>query len=395
MTTTDSSRASGRIPDLRYQEAENDLRAAVRDLLDDRSPWPSVLARTETEEPNDAALWHSLAAELGCAGLLIPESHGGAGAGYREAAVVAEETGRAVAPVPYLGSAVVATAALLGPGDELLPGLAAGRVTAALAVEFARMPPGAGAAEAAGLATGVRVGPAQPDDLPGQARLTGSVTGVADALLADALLVPADGVPFALYAVDAGAPGVGRTAVVSLDATRPLCDLAFDGAPARLVAAGEAAVQAVASALAAGAAMLASEQLGVAQRCLDMTVAYLKERRQFARPVGSFQALKHRVADVWIQVTQARAAARYAAACLADGDPDTPVAIALAKAACGDAAVHAAQECVQMHGGIGFTWEHPAHLLLKRAKSGAMALGTPDRHRAALARLVDLPPAPG
>ncbi len=107
MTTTDSSRTSGRIPDLRYQEAENDLRAAVRDLFDDRSPWPSVLARTESDEPNDAALWHSLAAELGCAGLLIPESHGGAGATYREAAVVAEETGRAVAPVPYLGSAVV------------------------------------------------------------------------------------------------------------------------------------------------------------------------------------------------------------------------------------------------------------------------------------------------
>jgi alkylation response protein AidB-like acyl-CoA dehydrogenase len=217
---------------------------------------------------------------------------------------------------------------------------------------------------------------------------------VADALLADVLLVPADGVPFGLYAVDAAAPGVDRAAVVSLDATRPLCDLAFDSAPARAVATGEAAAQAVASALAAGAAMLASEQLGVAQRCLDMTVAYLKERRQFARPIGSFQALKHRVADVWIQVTQARAAARYAAACLADGDPDVPVAIALAKAACGDAAVHAAQECVQMHGGIGFTWEHPAHLLLKRAKSGSMAFGTPDRHRAALARLADIPPAP-
>jgi alkylation response protein AidB-like acyl-CoA dehydrogenase len=306
---------------------------------------------------------------------------------------VAEETGRAVAPVPYLGSAVVATAALMDSGDELLPGLAEGRVTAALAVEFARLPP-VGVSRA-GLATGVRLSAARPGDPPGQVRLTGTVTGVADALLADVLLVPADGVPFGLYAADAGAPGVSRAAVVSLDATRPLCDLAFDSAPARPVATGEAAAQAVASALAAGADMLASEQLGTAERCLDMTVAYVKERRQFARPVGSFQALKHRLADVWIQVTQARAAARYAAACLAAGDPDTPVAIALAKAACGDAAVHAAQECVQMHGGIGFTWEHPAHLLLKRAKSGSMAFGTPDRHRAALARLVDLPPAPG
>jgi len=322
MTSTDSSRPAApappaptarRLPDLRYQEAEEDLRSAVRDLLDDKSPWPAVLARTESDEPNDAALWHSLAADLGCAGLLIPESYGGAGAGYREAAVVAEETGRAVAPVPYLGSAVVATAALLGAGgDELLAGLAEGRLTAALAVEFARMPPasvpaarGAGGVAGAGLGGGVRLGAAQPGDPAGQARLTGTVTGVADAQLADVLLVPADGVPFGLYAVDAGAPGVARTAVVSLDATRPLCDLAFDSAAARAVATGEAAAQAVASALAAGAAMLASEQLGVAQRCLDMTVAYLKERRQFARPIGSFQALKHRIADVWIQVTQA------------------------------------------------------------------------------------------
>jgi alkylation response protein AidB-like acyl-CoA dehydrogenase len=131
----------------------------------------------------------------------------------------------------------------------------------------------------------------------------------------------------------------------------------------------------------------------VAQRCLDMTLAYVKERRQFARPVGSFQALKHRLADVWIAVTQARAASRYAAACLAEGDPDIPVAVALAKAACGEAAVHAAQECVQLHGGIGFTWEHPAHLLLKRAKAGSIGFGTPDRHRAELARLAGLPPA--
>src|SRR5262249_55653003 len=231
--------------------------------------------------------------------------------------------------------------------------------TAALAVEFARMPPasvpaarGAGDVGGTGLGAGVRVGAAQPGDPEGQGRLTGTVTGVADALLADVLLVPADGVPFGLYAVDAGAPGVSRAAVVSLDATRPLCNLAFDSAPARPVATGEAAAQAGASALAAGAAMPASEQLGVAEPCLDMPVPYVKERRQFARPVGSFQALKHRLADVWIQVTQARAAARYAAACLAAGDPDTPVAIALAKAACGDAAVHAAQERAPMHGRI-------------------------------------------
>jgi len=378
------------LPDLLYGEAEEDLRAAVRSVLQERCGWPEVLARTETSEPYDTALWRVLAADVGCAGLLIPERYGGAGASYREAAVVAEETGRAVAPVPYLGSAVVATAAALSAEDPgLLRGLAAGTLSAALAVPFATgpaLPGGAG-----GLPGGVRIAAARPGDPAGQARLTGSVAGVADALPAAVLLVPADGVPAGLYAVDAGAPGVSLSPVVSLDQTRPLADLALDGAPARPVASGPDAERAVSAALASGAAMLAAEQLGVAERCLEMTVSYLKERYQFARPVGSFQALKHRLADLWVAISQARAAARYAAACLASGDADAPLAVALAKAACGDAATLAAQECVQLHGGIGFTWEHPAHLYLKRAKSTSTGFGTPDRHRAALASLAELP----
>jgi alkylation response protein AidB-like acyl-CoA dehydrogenase len=401
-TTTDSStegtRSREAIPDLRYGDAEEQLRAVVRDLLADRSPWPDVLARVDAGEADNLPLWQALAADLGCAGLLIPESYGGAGASYREAAVVAEETGRAAACVPYLTSAVMATAALLDGGDDLLAELAAGRRTAALAVGFAAMPPApdeGGTGRRAGGSWPVRIGQPGDGDAAGQARLSGTVRGVAGALAADVLLVPGDGVPLRLYAVDAAAPGVRREPVVSLDATRLLADVALDRVPGRPVASGDAAARAVAAALAAGAGVLASEQLGVAERCLEMTIAYVKERRQFARPVGSFQALKHRIADVWVALTQARAAARYAAACLASGDPDTPVAVALAKAACGEVAVLAAQECVQLHGGIGFTWEHPAHLLLKRAKSGSMALGTPDRHRAALAALVDLPPPPG
>ena len=395
MTTTKDSSAEGTrsrdaMPDLRYSDAEEQLRAVVRDLLADRSPLTAVLARVDAGEADDIPLWHALAADLGCAGLLIDESHGGAGASYREAAVVAEETGKAAACVPYLTSAVMATTALLGTGDaDLLAGLASGRLTAALAVGFATMP---------GTDMNswpVRIGPPQDGDGLGGARLTGTVTGVAGALAVDVLLVPGDGVPFGLYAVDATAAGVTRTPLVSLDATRPLADVTLDRAPGRQVATGEDAARAVAAALTAGAGVLASELFGVAEQCLGMTVTYVKERRQFARPVGSFQALKHRLADVWVAVTQARAAARYAAACLATGDPDTPVAVALAKAAAGDAAVLAAQECVQLHGGIGFTWEHPAHLLLKRAKSASMALGTSDRHRATLAVLVDLPPPPG
>jgi alkylation response protein AidB-like acyl-CoA dehydrogenase len=388
VSTTTQKPAGRGIPDLLYSQAEEDLRSAVRSVLDGRSDWPAVLARTETSETYDTALWQVLAAEVGCGGLLIPDRHGGAGASYREAAVVAEETGRAVAPVPYLGSAVVATAAALRTQDaDLLSGLAAGTVTAALAVPFATRP------GAAGLPSGVRVAAPRLGDPAGQARLTGTVSGVADALPASVLLVPADGVPAGLYAVDPSAPGVSLSPVLSLDQTRQLADLALDGVPARPVASGPAAAGAVADGLTAGAAMLAAEQLGLAGRCLEVTVSYLKERYQFARPVGSFQALKHRLADLWVAVSQARAAARYAAACLADGDPDTPVAVALAKAACGDTANLAAQECVQLHGGIGFTWEHPAHLYLKRAKSSSIGFGTPDWHRAALASLATLPGA--
>jgi len=219
--------AAAGMPDLLYGETENELRAAVRDLLADRAGPAAVLARTETAQTYDTALWHALAADLGCAGLLIPESHGGAGATYREAAVVAEEIGRSVASVPYLGSAVVATAAAVAAGDdELLAGLAAGTTTAALAMPFPAVP---GAVPAAT----VRVGALRDGDPAGTYRLSGTVTGLIDALPADVLLVPADGVPFGLYAVSAGDEGVTRVPVVSLDMTRQLCDLTLDGAAAR------------------------------------------------------------------------------------------------------------------------------------------------------------------
>jgi alkylation response protein AidB-like acyl-CoA dehydrogenase len=142
-----------------------------------------------------------------------------------------------------------------------------------------------------------------------------------------------------------------------------------------------------------GGALLAAEQVGLAQRCLELTVDHLRTRYQFGRQIGAFQALKHRVADVWTAVTQARAVARYAAGCVADHDPDAPVAVALAQAYCSPVAVLAAEECVQLHGGIGFTWEHPAHLLLKRAKADSILLGTASAHRARLGELVGLPAA--
>ncbi len=385
--TVTEAPAQARPLDLLYSETETELRSAVRELLADKAAWPDVLARTETAETYDSALWRTLAAEVGVAGLLIPESLGGAGASYREAAVVAEEIGRAIAPVPFLGSAVVATTALLTAGDsELLTELASGSLTAALAVPFATGPGKLPAAT-------VRIEGPQPGDEAGTYRLSGQVLGVADALPADVLLVPADGVPFGLYAVRVRESGVGAAPVVSLDQTRQLCDITLAGAVGRRVASGQAAESAVRAALLAGAGVLASEQFGLAERALEITVAYVKERRQFARPVGGFQAIKHRLADLWVAVTQARAAARSAANGLVNqAGTETELAVALAKAACSDTALKAAQEMIQLHGGIGFTWEHPAHLFLKRAKADSIGFGTADAHRASLGRLANLPP---
>jgi len=394
--------AKDELPDLLYSDAERALSDALASLLADRGGPDKALARTESAQTYDDKLWQAVAADLGCAGLLIPERDGGAGASYREAAAAAEVLGSFVAPVPFLGSAVVATAALLSvaagasasvgtpftpakAAADLLAKMADGGMTAALAISFASAPGSA-------FPPSVRVaGPRPGDGATGVSRLRGMVTGVADALPAGVLLVPADGVPHGLYLVDMAAEGVAKAPVTSLDMTRQLCDLSFDDAPATLIASGQAAARALDAALAAGAGILAAEQVGLAQRCLDMTIAYVSERRQFARPVGSFQGLKHRLADLWVSVTQARAASRYAAACLATGSADAKVAVALAKAYCSEVAVNAAQECVQMHGGIGFTWEHTAHLYLKRAKADSIAFGTADAHRAALASLVNLP----
>ncbi|GAA1191632.1 hypothetical protein GCM10009675_02510 [Prauserella alba] len=188
---------------------------------------------------------------------------------------------------------------------------------------------------------------------------------------------------------DAAAADV--SAPVSFDLTRPIADVTFQGAAATRLAGPDHAPAAVSGALRTGAGLLASEQLGLAQWCLDETVEYLKGRYQFGRPVGSFQALKHRLADLWLELVGARAAARYAADTLARRDADAPVAVAVAQSYCAQTAVHAAEECIQLHGGIGMTWEHPAHLYLKRAKASQVAFGAPGRHRAVLGDLVDLP----
>ncbi|TLQ42251.1 acyl-CoA dehydrogenase family protein [Streptomyces marianii] len=354
-------------PDLLYSETEDDLRAAVRSLLTGRSDHTATLARAESGSPYDDGLWQSLAAGIGAAGLLVPDELGGQGAGHREAAVVLEELGRAVTPAPYLTSSVIATETLLalgGADDEatgLLKGLAAGRTVAVLALPLS-------ASAGAGLPSGK------------------TVTGVADAAAADVLLVlRADG----LHAVGRGDATVEP--LTPLDLTRPLASVTTAEGSGTRLADVEQARAAVRRGLLAGAGLLASEQLGIAEWCLEETVRYTRDRYQFNRPVGSFQALKHRMAQLWLDVAGARAAARNAADALATRSAEVPLAVSVAQAHCSRVAVRAAEECVQLHAGIGMTWEHPAHLYLKRAKADEIALGAPGRHKEALAELVSLP----
>uniref|UniRef100_A0AAU2VIA8 Acyl-CoA/acyl-ACP dehydrogenase n=1 Tax=Streptomyces sp. NBC_00008 TaxID=2903610 RepID=A0AAU2VIA8_9ACTN len=383
----------GQAPDLLYSEAEEDLRAAVRSLLDARCDASAVIARTESATPYGPELWKALATGIGAAGLLVPEKLGGQGAGHREAAVVMEEIGRRVAPVPYLTSSVVATRTLLalggqdGPVAALLTELATGRRTAVLAVPFSAAAPETTAAFSAAPQDAAPGNAASDANTP-LAALGGTLGPIADAATADVLLVPADD---GLYAVDADTPGVAVEPLVALDLTRPLATVTLTGATGTRLAETGAAREAVRAGLLSGAGLLASEQLGIAEWCLTETVGYTRERRQFNRPVGSFQSLKHRMAQLWLEVVSARAAARNAADALATGSPDAPLAVAVAQAYCSRVAVHAAEECVQLHGGIGMTWEHPAHLYLKRAKADSIAYGTAGRHRETVAELMELP----
>lgn len=367
--------------DLLYSEVEEDLRASVRDLLKDRAEPAALITRTETAEPYDLKLWRTLAADLGAAGLAVPEALGGHGASAREVAVVMEELGRSVAPVPYLGSAVLATSALLATDTsqaevaEKLGKLASGTLIGALAVPLSTAPGAEFPSTVSVAADGT---------------LSGQIRSVVDASVAELLVVPAVGPDGpGLYTVDTASPGVTITEAISLDLTRRIADVTLENAAAKRVADSSAA-SALDTALTTAAGLLASEQLGIAEWALTETVRYLKERYQFGRQVGSFQSLKHRLANLYTDLVNARATARYAADCLASGD-DIAIAVAVAQARNSLIAVHAAEEAIQLHGGIGMTWEHPAHLYLKRAKSDEIALGTPGRHRAALAPLIDLP----
>lgn len=330
----------------------------------------------------DAALWAGLAGEMGFCGLMVPESHGGAGLGAVEMALVLEQTGARLAVIPFFETAVLAVQAILAAGTQaqqaaLLPDLAAGARKAAFAF-----------APESGWAGPKAIGPVLK---PGGV-LSGSAGFVSFAHVADLLIVAARGdTGLSLIALPASTPGIEIVRQPPLDLTRPFALVRFHNVAlpedAILGEAGQADA-AFAHTLAVGGGLLAAEQTGGAAFCLAAAVDYSKQRVQFGRLIGSFQAMKHEFANMMLQVEAARSAAYYAAAAIGENSPELAEAASVARAWCTDAYQYCAAEGIQLHGGIGFTWEHHAHLYFKRARSCASWFGDAAEHREAIARLI-------
>ena len=359
-----------------FTEEQAALRDAVRRFLERHSPTTEVRRLMASQQGYDAEVWRRLCEELALGGVHVPERYGGQGFTFAELAVVLEEMGRSLYCGPYFSSTVLAASAILEAGSEddkteLLPAIAAGERLATLAHLEANGRWGADGIEMV----------AEGD------RLSGQKSHVVDGCIADLLVVAArrsgsqgsEGV--SLYAVDAGAEGVSCQALASLDPTRKLARIAFDDAPARLLGSAGESGPALQRTLRLAAVALANEMVGGAERLLQSAVDYAKERVQFGRPVGSFQAVKHRCAETLLAVELAKSAAYQAASAAAREDGDLPALASLAKAAAADAYMQAARDCIQIHGGIGFTWDNDSHLWYKRAKSSEVFLGTPTAHR--------------
>jgi alkylation response protein AidB-like acyl-CoA dehydrogenase len=358
-----------------FTDEQRELAATLRRFLQDKSPSSEVRRLMRTEQGYDPRAWSQLAGQLGLPGLVIPEKYGGSGAGPVELAIACEETGRALLCAPFFATAVLAAQALLASGDqaaqeEYLPAMADGGTIATLAVCEDD-----GAWATGGLAARAR---RSGDGYV----LDGRKSFVLDGHTADLLLVvaQAEGGP-SLFAVAGSAAGLARRPLQTLDMTRKQAALSLDAVPARLVGAEGSAADIVARTLRLAVVALAAEQVGGARRCLDMSVEYAKIRMQFGRPIGSFQAIKHMCADMLLEVESARSAAYYAAWAAQDGSDELPLVASLAKACCSEAYFRAAADNIQIHGGIGFTWEHDAHLYYRRAKSAELMLGTPAEHR--------------
>src|ERR671923_580912 len=376
--------------DFGLNEDQETLARYARDFLTNECPPSFVRKMMDDETAHDPAFYKKMA-ELGWMGIAIPESFGGQGMSYVDLAVLLEEMGRAVLPGPYFATVCLAAPVVLEAGPDaqrsaLLPAIATGEKTATLAYTEpnARV-------DAAGIELSAR-------SENGTFALSGTKSFVLDAHVAGTLIVaartsegddPTDGV--SLFVVDPKAGGVSIKQLKAMDSTRRLCEVAFDG-----VKAGADAVLGevdkgwprLERALQKSAALLSAECVGGAHQVMDMSVAYARDRIQFGRPIGSFQAVKHKCADMLVDVEMARSAMYYAAWAASDEESELPLASSMAKSFCSDAYLRVATNGIHVHGGIGFTWEHDMHLYFKRAKANEVLLGDPAHHRDLVSRLV-------
>jgi alkylation response protein AidB-like acyl-CoA dehydrogenase len=376
-----------------FSEEQEELRKSVRRFLADKSPESEVRRLMATDEGYDPAVWRQMAEQLGLQSLAIPEEYGGAGFGFVELVVVLEEMGGALLCAPFFSSAVLGAHALLTSDDEKakarwLPGIASGESIATVAL-----------IEDSGRWDLDGVGLVATADGSGWV-LDGHKSFVLDGHLATLVLVVArtgdgggnnaNGGGLGLFAVEGDASGLVRTPLSTMDQTRKQARLEFSRTPAELVGTAGSAGPGVEKTLQLAAVALAAEQVGGAQHCLDSSVEYAKTRIQFGRPIGSFQAIKHKCADLLLEVESARSAAYYAGWAAAEDSDELPLVASLAKSYCSEAYFHAAAENIQIHGGIGFTWEHDAHLYFKRAKSSELLFGDPAYHRELLAQRIGI-----
>ena len=367
-----------------FSEEQEELRKVVKDFLNTKSDEAAVRELMDTEDGYDAAVWSQMAEQMGLQGLVIPEEYGGSGYSFVELIVILEEMGRRLICAPYFSTVVLAAQTLLQSGDdnakkEYLPGIASGEIIGTLAYTEAN----GKWDESAVTMTATKDGDSY--------KLNGEKLYVLDGHLANLIITAAvTDAGVSLFAVDGDAEGLTRTALSTMDQTRKQSRLEYSDVNATLIGTDGGGWEILSRVLDLAAVALAAEQVGGGQEVLEMAVQYAKDRVQFGRPIGSFQAIKHKCADMLLEVESAKSAAYYAGWCAAELNDELPSVASLAKAYCSEAYFHAAAENIQIHGGIGFTWEHPAHLYFKRAKSSELLFGDPTYHRELLAQRIGI-----
>jgi alkylation response protein AidB-like acyl-CoA dehydrogenase len=377
--------------DFGFSEEQEMLRKSARDFLAKESPMTYVRQMMDDDRGFRDDQWKKMA-DLGWMGLILPEEHGGAGLDFVDMIVVLEEMGRAVLPGPFFSTAILGGVALVDGGSapqkqEFLPRLASGD----LRVTLAQLEP-SGRWDADGIQLEAKV-------TGGGYRLSGTKLFVPDAHTSDLLIVAgrapgskgADGL--SLFLVDAKAPGVTMTLLKTMDQTRKLCEVVLKdvAVPAeRVLGKPGEGWKRLDRIVDRGKVGLCAEMCGGAQKVLEMSVEYAKVREQFGRPIGSFQAIQHKCANMLVEVESSKSAAYYAAWAVANDVAEAPLAAAMAKAYCSDAYRHTAGEGIQIHGGIGFTWEHDMHIYFKRAKSSEVTFGDATWNREIVAQLIGL-----